>query len=75
MRTILDINDPVLRELKQLQAKEGKSLGRLASDRLARALKESAASPVAPPPTWVAKPMGARVNLSDKGVVYRALDR
>ena len=28
MRTTLDIDDPVLRELKRLQAKEGKSLGR-----------------------------------------------
>ena len=75
MRTTLDIDDPVLRELKRLQAKEGKSLGRLVSDLLARALKEDAAPPVTPPPTWIAKPMGARVNLSDKEAVYRALDR
>ena len=38
-------------------------------------LKENAASTVAPPPTWIAKPMGSRVNLSDKEAVYRALDR
>ena len=76
MRTTLDIDDPVLRELKQLQTKEGKSLGRLVSDLLARALKEDAASPTATvPPVWIAKPMGARVNLSDKEAVHRALDR
>ena len=75
MRTTLDIDDPVLRELKRLQAKEGKSLGRLVSDLLARALKENAASTAVPPPTWIAKAMGARVNLSDKEAVYRALDR
>lgn len=75
MRTTLDIDDPVLRELKRLQAKEGKSLGRLVSDLLARALKEDAMSTVASPPTWLAKPMGARVNLSDKEAVHRALDR
>ena len=45
MRTTLDIDDPVLRELKQLQTKEGKSLGRLVSDLLARALKEDSAPP------------------------------
>ena len=50
MRTTLDIDDPVLRELKRLQTKEGKSLGRLVSDLLARALKEDAApTPTAPP--------------------------
>lgn len=75
MRTTLDIDDPVLRELKRLQAKEGKSLGRLVSDLLARALKEDVTSPVTSAPFWIAKPMGARVNLSDKEAVYRALDR
>ena len=76
MRTTLDIDDPVLRELKKLQTKEGKSLGRLVSDLLARALKEdSAPSAATAPPVWIAKPMGARVNLSDKEAVHRALDR
>lgn len=75
MRTTLEIDDPILRELKRLQAEEGKSLGRLVSDLLARALKEEAARPRASPPTWIAKPMGARVNLADKDAVYRALDR
>ena len=76
MRTTLDIDDPVLRELKRLQAKEGKSLGRLVSDLLARTLKEGATPDAASPPLqWIARPMGARLNLSDKDAVYRALDR
>ena len=75
MRTTLDIDDPILRELKRLQAKEGKSLGRLVSDILARALKENAPPSAASPSSWIAKPMGARVNLSDKDAVHRALDR
>lgn len=75
MRTTLDIDEPILRELKRLRAKEGKSLGRLASDLLARALKEDAVPPADPPPTWITKPMGARANLSDKDAVYRALER
>ena len=38
MRTTLDIEGPVLKELKRLQKSTGQSLGRLASDLLARAL-------------------------------------
>ena len=75
MRTTLDIDNPVLRELKQLQVKEGKSLGRLVSDLLAQALKTDATPAATSPPVWIAKPMGARVNLADKEAVYRALDR
>ena len=41
MRTTLDIDGPVLHELKQRQTKEGKSLGRLVSDLLARALSRA----------------------------------
>ena len=75
MRTTLDIDDPVLRELKKLQASENKSVGRLVSDLLAPALKEHA-RPAAPrSPSWIAKPMRARVNLSDKEAVYGALER
>ncbi|MDD9961884.1 MAG: antitoxin [Gammaproteobacteria bacterium] len=75
MRTTLDIDGPILRELKKRQTKEGKSLGRLVSDLLARALQEEAAPADGPQPAWIAKPMGARVNLSDKEAVYRLLDR
>jgi hypothetical protein len=38
MRTTLDIDDPILRDLKRLQQREGKSLGRLVSDLLAQSL-------------------------------------
>ena len=40
MRTTLDIDDPILKDLKKIQQKEGKSLGRLISDLLARAIRE-----------------------------------
>ena len=75
MRTTLDIDGPILRNLKRLKKKEGKSMGRLVSDLLAHALKEDGASATIAPPAWIAKPMGARVNLSDKEAVYRILDR
>lgn len=76
MRTTLDIDDTILRELKRLQQREGTSLGRLASDLLARALKTTDESPrPSSTPEWIAKPMRARVDLEDKEALYRALDR
>ena len=39
MRTTVDIDDPVLKDLKKLQKREGKSLGRLISDLLAQAIE------------------------------------
>ena len=76
MRTTLDIDDPILRDLKKLQKKEGKSLGRLVSELLAQALKTAERPGLAArPPAWISKPMRSRINLSDKDAVYRALDR
>jgi hypothetical protein len=72
-RTTLDIDGPVLCDLKLRQKREGKSLGRLASDLLAIALARDVHSK---PPVfrWVTRSMGARVNLADKEAVYAALD-
>ncbi len=63
MRITLDIDGPILLDLKRLKKKEGKSMGRLVSDLLAQALKGNAASVTTAPPTWIAKRMGARINL------------
>lgn len=75
MRTTIDIDAPILRELKALQAREGKSLGRLVSDLLARALKSDRGRGPSPPGEWISKPMRARVDLLDKDALHRALDR
>ena len=37
MRTTIDIDDPILKKLKAIQARDGRSLGRLVSDLLAQA--------------------------------------
>ena len=75
MRTTIDIDDPIFKELKRLQRRERKSLGRLVSDLLAQSL--------AKPPEgrrrevefgWIAKPMGARVDLADKDALLDAMD-
>ena len=76
MRTTVDVDAPVLRELKRLQKVEGKSLGRLVSDLLAQALALRKARPSSRTPfQWISRPMGARVDLNDKEALHALLDR
>lgn len=74
-RTTLDIDAPLLRELKELQKKDGRSLGRIVSQLLAEALALRKTSRKGARFAWTARPLGARVDLSDKDAVYRILDR
>ncbi len=76
MRTTVDIDDPVLKDLKKIQQKEGKSLGRLISDLLAQALGErkSTKSPTRPL-QWISKAMGARIDLADREALYAAMEQ
>ena len=77
MRTTIDIDDPVLKDLKKIQKKQGKSLGRLISDLLAQALGESRAPKASakPAPRWISKAMGARIDLADPEALYAAMER
>jgi hypothetical protein len=76
MRTTIDIDDPILKDLKRLQRRAGKPLGRLVSDLLAVALaQEKQRGAVAPPPfRFIARALRARVDLSDKDALRDALD-
>jgi hypothetical protein len=74
MRITLDIDDPVLKELKRRQRAEGKSLGRLASELLARALADRGAGTEAARFQWISRDMAARVDLTDKEALYQAMD-
>ncbi len=75
MRTTIDIDDPILKDLKRLQRREGKTLGRLVSDLLASALARAPDAASAPPPfTWIARPMRARVDPADREAVLDAID-
>ena len=75
MRTTIDIDDPVLKDLKRLQKRQGKSLGRLVSDLLAQALASTRVEEEkAPPFNWVSRPMGARLDLQDKHGLLDAMD-
>ena len=74
MRTTVDIDDPVLKDLKKIQQKEGKSLGRLVSDLLAQALGERKSPKAsAKPARWISKAMGARVDLADHEALNAAM--
>lgn len=74
-RTTLDIDTPLLKELKQLQRREKKSLGRLVSDLVAQALAVHRRRPRgAPAFTWVSQNMKAKVDLADRDAVYDALE-
>jgi hypothetical protein len=73
-RTTLDIDGPILREVRVLQKKEGRSMGKIVSELLAEALARRR-SPAEPPRlTWTSRPMGARVDLSDKEALQALLD-
>ena len=72
-RTTLDIDGPILRDLKKLQKREKKPLGRIVSDLLALALRREKAPP-AVPFRWTARSMGAPlVDLGDTDALWAAL--
>lgn len=74
-RTTVDIDQPILDEVKRLAGSEGKSLGAVVSELLLEALDRHERKSDRPEPfRWTSKPMGARVDLSDKEAVYEILD-
>jgi hypothetical protein len=73
-RTTLDLDSSVLAQLRQRARAERKSMGQLASERLAVALgNETPFEPRAPSwPSWhMGKP---RVELQDRDALWRVLD-
>ncbi|MBN9609682.1 MAG: hypothetical protein BGO26_12930 [Actinobacteria bacterium 69-20] len=71
MRTTLDIDSSVLKQLKDYQRGRGESLGALASELLAKALAEETQQPRPLPLEWISRPMGARTDLEDRDTVER----
>jgi len=74
MRTTLDIDDPILREVKTIHQKEGRSMGAVVSELLADALARRRTSRARPAFRWISRPMSALVDLTDKDAVYAVLD-
>jgi hypothetical protein len=75
MRTTIDIDDPILREVKAIHKKEGRSMGAVVSELLTDALAHRRTGRERPAFRWTSRPMKALVDLSDKDAVYAVLDR
>jgi hypothetical protein len=73
-RTTLDIDTPLLKDLKRLQRSEKKSLGRLVSDLQALAARRRARRP-APVFGWVSQDMTSKVDIADRDALSDVLDR
>jgi hypothetical protein len=74
MRTTIDIDDPILREVKAIHEQEGRSIGAVVSELLAEALAGRRPSRAKPSFRWRSRPMKALVDLGDKDAVYAVLD-
>jgi len=74
-RTTLAIDAAILREVRALQAEEGRSMGRIVSELLAEALAQRKGPCEVPRLAWASRPMRALVDLSDKEALNAALDR
>jgi hypothetical protein len=76
MRTTVNIDDRILKDLKKIQKQEKQSLGRLISNLLAQALGEhQSVKRPAQTTRWISKPMGVRVDLADREAVYQAMEQ
>jgi hypothetical protein len=74
MRTTLDISDPILKEIKAIHEKEGRSMGSVVSELLADALARRRPSRGRSHFRWTSRPMKSLVDMTDKEAVYAALD-
>ncbi len=70
----MDIDTPVLQEIKKLQRAEGKSLGRLVSDLLSEALAGRTSNSVVRELQRTVQDMRALVDIGDKDALHAALD-
>lgn len=74
MRTTVDIDDPILSEVRALHEREGRSMGAIISELLAEALGRRRSTRKSPAFRWTSRPMKALVDLEDKESVYAVLD-
>lgn len=73
-RTTIDLDPVILRELRRRGAREGKSMGQVASELLAQAVSSRADLSV-PPFAWTSADLGVPlVDLEDPEAVRRALN-
>jgi len=73
-RTTLDLDDDVLRALRERRNREHKPMGAIASELLARALHDDDDHEQPAELTWQAGRLGLRIDLEDKDALWAALD-
>jgi hypothetical protein len=75
-RTTLNLDAPLLDALRKLQKREGKPLGEVVSKLVAEALAHRASRlrPRSRKLSWITRPMGACIDISDKEALYAAMD-
>jgi hypothetical protein len=72
-RTTIDLDASVLEQLRRRAAIEHKSMGQLASEQLAVAMREKTPEPA--PANWSTKRMGKpKIDLGDKEAVRKTLE-
>ena len=77
IRTTLNIDKPVLDELKRLGRKRKKTVGQVASELLAASISEMRKKDAIKSPRklkWTSRSMGAKIDIDDKEAMYSALD-
>jgi len=74
MRMTIDIDAPILRKIKAIQKKEGRSMGAVVSELLADALARRRPSRSRPAFRWTSRPMRSLVDLTHEDAVYAAMD-
>ena len=74
-RTTLNIDTPILREVRALQEKEGSSLSKIVTELLTEALAQRKTPCTAPTLVWHSQPMRALVDIADKEALYAILDQ
>jgi hypothetical protein len=74
MRTTVDIADPVLDDVRREQERQGKTLGQVVTELLAEGLAVRRAGGEPRELRWIAKNLGARIDLRDKEALWEILD-
>ena len=73
MRTTVDIDTPLLQDLKRLQKSEGKTLSQVVNEVLSAALRQRVRPPKKKGLKWPSKAMGQRIDIDDREALWAVL--
>jgi hypothetical protein len=74
-RTTIDIDNPILTEVKTMQKKDGRSIGKIVPQLLAEAIAQRKNKAKASRFKWHSRRMGALIDFSDKDALYKNPER